>query len=127
MGKEKDIIRDSDGNPIISDKIQKELDEKDAFDKAQQNLQKQMDERANGKSLNEKADESYKREPPKIYGIHRDLGRRPLLIPILFGTLLLVALAIIAISLISKEPMPVSYQLDTETAGIISALSIPQI
>lgn len=120
MEKEKDVILNNEGNPIISKKIQKELDEKEAFDKAQQSLQKQMDDRANGKDLNEKADEEYKRQPAKVYGTHRDLGKRPLLVPILSGIVLLVVLAIVAISLISKEPMPAPYKVETQTIGFIN-------
>lgn len=118
MEKEKDVILNDEGEPIISKKIQKELDEKEAFDKAQQSLQKQMDDRANGKDLNEKADEGYKRVPAKVYGTHRDLGKRPLVVPILLGALLLVVLAIVAISLIAREPMPAPYKVETQTIGL---------
>lgn len=100
-------LRDNEGNLVISDKIQKELDEIEAFDKAQQSLQKQMDDRSNGGDLNERADRTYKRVPPRYFGTHRDLGRRPLFVPILLGILILLVLIVIAFSLLARQPVPI--------------------
>lgn len=105
MGKKDEVILGDDGKPIISDKIQKELEEIEKFDKAQQNLQKQMDERANGKSLKQGADKNYVRQPPKIYGTHRDLGLRPLAVPILAGLILVAFFLYLAFGIITKKPM----------------------